>query len=409
MVDATSGASSQSGLVTNSNQIDRPRRIALNATVLATIAAISFLGLSPLVEFVHQRRPEPSVNLQPLFVDQTAREIGHVWAAPILRHTFRVANRGTVSLRVTHITTDCSCTSVSPRSLELRPNELCEVTIEIDQSRQKLQMVGPNQGKFTSAVLFTYADGSSQSVELHGTVSIPFAVERLPLEVEAGGKSQFRAWVHPSVSTFVAESDTNDVTVECVKPATDGSPALFEVRANARTTLGRFSFAIVFHGVASDGTLLPETSVSVRGNNDSDFAWSPERVTLVQSLAADATAEQVSLSTRSGRLIDSVELVSAPDFVEVVIETSTLRQVGNAEWLITMCKKKAAPINRGAAGTVLLRVRAAGDEIPFDLPIPVMFQPSVGQADWLEEIDDRSLDIQTQCGSDEWNFQSRSM
>ncbi len=369
----TSGARSLSNL----QLFGTLRRIALNAIFLAVIAAISFLGLTQFMGFTHPPRRELSIDLQPLFVEQTARDIGRVWATPKLRHTFRVANRGTKSLLVDRITTDCACTSVSPQSLELRPDESCEVTIEIEQSRQKLQMDSPTQGKFTSEILFTFADGSSQSVELNGAIWIPFAVERLPLEVEAGGTSQFRAWVHPGVSTFAAETDANEAQVECVQPAIDGSPALFEIHANARTTLGRFSFPIVFRGVATDGTLLPETSVSVHGNNDSDFAWSPERVTLVQSLAAEVNVEQVSLSTRNDRKIDTVELVSAPDFVQVTIAKSTFEPGSNAAWLIAIRRGESVPNNRGAAGTVLIRIRTVGEELQFDLPIPVVFQPSV--------------------------------
>ncbi len=72
-----------------------------------------------------------SIELTPSLLDPGelrpgGREVG----------TIKIHNRGTTPIRVARFETTCACIRVSPSSLDLRPDEIREITVDFDASEE---------------------------------------------------------------------------------------------------------------------------------------------------------------------------------------------------------------------------------------------------------------------------------
>ena len=235
-----------------------------------------------------------------LVVDRTSLEriptIGFV-----SRH-FTVSNESTESITITGVTTECSCTSITPIAFALGPGDSQRVDLSINGSAYR----GRRNAKIKTRVQFQIGE-EAESFEFEAAVYDPvhYSPPRIPAEITLGSSPVSTPW---RVETDPAVSELN-VTVpsqvcSLTETANDSSSTTWEVRFKTIESLPSLRLPVKFT-MQIEGREF-DWSDEFQYPVESDIRYSPPMI-LVRPESGHPTA-QFSVWSESGEPISEANL-----------------------------------------------------------------------------------------------------
>ena len=346
------------------------------------VAALSLL-LSPLPAGHEHRLPSGNA-IRVLEVDAASLELGRVsLGVASLHHSFVVRNSTSTPVVVTHISTDCTCTKVTPRSMTVPAKGDQRVMIEFDSSRVLGRGISRTERELMVDVEMHYADGQAQKFTLTGVIAVPWIVADNPIVIptmrygQEVASSRITVWVDSQTSALQISVNPQDGVVHQIETPSATTPAIFELRPSSIRNLGRFAFDLTVASSSSDGKELPSSAIRVVGRVESDIVWSPEDVTLIGGQNTATVGETITFWSRSGQEIEVIDVASAPDFIDVVLpvaDSSHHVVQHTTQTAVVLRNRLLAPSILGASGVVMLRVRAGREGDILHTPIRVTYQ-----------------------------------
>ncbi len=117
--------------------------------------------------------PRPAV-----VVEEPVHDFGRVWVGPMLKHTFRMKNEGTDTLKITRVKPSCGCTIAGPYPRTIEPGKTGEFPFSVKS--QKLR------GKFEKAITVNTNDPAMPTVRLRLRGTVKRYVEYTPTNIHFG-------------------------------------------------------------------------------------------------------------------------------------------------------------------------------------------------------------------------------
>lgn len=117
--------------------------------------------------------PRPSID-----AGDGVHDFGTVWVGPILKHIFKITNRGDGPLEILRVKPSCGCTIAGKYPKKLAPGETGEFPFSVSSTKLR--------GKFEKAITITSNDPSNPSLRLRLRGEVKRYVNLVPASVHFG-------------------------------------------------------------------------------------------------------------------------------------------------------------------------------------------------------------------------------
>lgn len=331
-----------------------------------------------------QERAPPVVRIPAADLD-----VGDVLLASNLDHSIRVENPGSGVVEVSAITAPCDCTSVAPRSFQLDPGGVQNVSIRIDLSRAGGDPINRTRRMLRTGLKFEFADGRQQETTLEGVIIHPFVANDAPLTGFSSAstiriESPLRAGQEPTATRFpvdkdncvdelIITADPADGVVRKVLTDPGGSFEEWEVIPAPREILGPFTFDLTASARLRDGTETAPATLRVSGVAEGGVTWVPQQAVLLPTATRPEPTVDVTLQPVPGRRLTDVVVSEQPLFASVEV----LRGDGDADsedlFVLRVIAQRAVA-SPDLEGMILVHAELDDEDVAI-VPIPVMLVP----------------------------------
>jgi hypothetical protein len=294
----------------------------MNRLIIAFGVGIVGLAIGAAVFF---RTPEPPATVLPgqATIAEADLDFGEAWWQPQFPWTVHLHNPWDVPIELTGIETSCECTTAANATAVIPPGQSLPVDLLLRLTAAELDN---GRAEFDVALTFRFADGVPALVEwLHGDVvahPFDFDTAQLNLGTIILGEEPFYRELEiecPDDVCVTAASvvDTPDVELSFDFDEPARSPRI-AVAVSTTATPGPLDFCVDLQTVGAGGgpTLL---RLPFHAEIVVDAEAVPAKVILGAREVGEPFTEAIAVSTRTGRLIENIEVAGAPDGLQVRI------------------------------------------------------------------------------------------
>jgi hypothetical protein len=263
-------------------------RVVASLVLLGVLCGAAYWVLSPAYGPSARSNAPPVEEIQGLRATLRDLDLGEVWEAKEFRCVLPVENVTRTEISVLDFSTSCSCATVHPRKLIVKPGESAKLELTIDLAERQPAQIGLAERPFAVQIIpILERNYQGPGWVLHGTIKAPVTLDTLG--VHFGDEPIYRqnpaaqrsvvATVHVPFKTLELTVDNKSVVATISKTA---DPQRFSVIMGPAPTTppGAFASSVHFDVTSADGKRLPRVSLRVDGCVQQEIRAIPSRLFL---------------------------------------------------------------------------------------------------------------------------------
>jgi hypothetical protein len=275
-------------------------------------STVTLAGLVAIVLILAGRAERHSeLAAQALQVDPAELELGEISLQEPITRLLTIRNQSTRDVRITDFETSCGCTSVTPHSLTLRPNESRAVRVTIDLLQIARQSPQAASWPLELTLRPTFQRGVvAGSWRFQGTLTSPLtAVPEIgnePLVLDATEEPQkITIPVHFRRGVSLARATCSGPGSSCAWSVPRDGEGTVEIMLDpGQKSLGPFLTRCLLHLHSPAGEPLPPLPIEIRGEVRSSVVLEPSLLLL----GVRTSPAIVTLRSNSGRPFEILEV-----------------------------------------------------------------------------------------------------
>jgi hypothetical protein len=252
-----------------------------------------------------------------LVVESGALDFGLVWETPDLRWMLPITNTRDTAVQVARFSSTCSCSQISPPSLELAPGETQSVSLTLDlrsaASEEPAKDTLPVSITLTPILTSGGVESKGPSWEVIGRVK-----RSLRLSTPFVGLGQHSELAQPLQPTkFLVQtcneiddlvvSGPSNISIKTLRATNDPRRYELTIQPTNRFRIGHIDQELEI-APTSQGTKLPPRKVSIRGKIVEDIVFSPTEVLFGARSIGTNSSEVVTLRSLTGTAFEVLDV-----------------------------------------------------------------------------------------------------